>query len=123
MRFTETVRIIYTNNYATAIIKWVRGELISESVYGKVYIAMNVTTGEMIAIKQVEIPRTESDRSDSRRVTIVEALKLESNIMKDLDHPNIVQYLGFEESPRYLTVLVLVSGYHCYTADRGFIAY
>ena len=122
MRFTEIVRIVYTNNYATANFKWVRGELISESVYGKVYIALNATTGEMIAAKQVEIPRTERDRSDSRRVTIVEALKLESNIMKDLDHPNIVQYLGFEETPRYLTVLVLVCCYCCHAADRGFIA-
>jgi len=28
----------------------------------------------------------------------VKALKLESETLKDLDHPNIVQYLGFEET-------------------------
>lgn len=79
---------------------------------------MNATTGEMIAVKQVEIPRTENDRNDSRQVTVVEALKLESETLKDLDHQNVVQYLGFEETPRYLSMLVLVSDYYCNSTDR-----
>lgn len=86
------------------------------------YVALNATTGEMIAVKQVEIPRTENDRNDSRQVTVVEALKLESETLKDLDHQNVVQYLGFEETPRYLSMLVPVSDYHHYTADNGFVA-
>ena len=90
-----------------AIFKWVRGELIGKGTYGKVYVALNATTGEMIAVKQVEIPRTENDRNDSRQVTVVEALKLESETLKDLDHQNVVQYLGFEETPRYLSMLVI----------------
>ncbi|ETW87393.1 hypothetical protein HETIRDRAFT_407058, partial [Heterobasidion irregulare TC 32-1] len=60
----------------------------------------------MIAVKQVEIPRTASDKSDSRQVTVVEALKLESETLKDLDHPNIVQYLGFEETPTFLSIFL-----------------
>jgi len=59
---------------------------------------MNATTGEMIAVKQVELPQTASDKYDSRQHTVVKALKLESETLKDLDHPNIVQYLGFEET-------------------------
>ena len=86
------------------------------------YVALNATTGEMIAVKQVEIPRTENDRNDSRQVTVVEALKLESETLKDLDHPNVVQYLGFEETPRYLSMLVPVSGHYCHTTNRGITA-
>jgi serine/threonine protein kinase len=82
----------------SAIFKWVRGELIGKGTYGRVYLALNATTGEMIAVKQVEIPRTASDKNDSRQVTVVQALKSESETLKDLDHPNIVQYLGFEET-------------------------
>lgn len=70
------------------------------------YLALNATTGEMIAVKQVEIPRTASDKSDTRQVSVVEALKLESETLKDLDHPNIVQYLGFEETPTFLSMYV-----------------
>ena len=87
-----------------AIFKWIRGELIGKGTYGRVYLALNATTGEMIAVKQVEIPKTESDRDDSRQITVVEALKLESETLKDLDHPNIVQYLGFEQTPDFLSM-------------------
>ena len=84
-----------------------RGELIGKGTYGRVYLALNATTGEMIAVKQVEIPRTASDKDDSRQVTVVEALKLESETLKDLDHPNIVSYLGFEETPTFLSMCAL----------------
>ncbi|KAF7339539.1 MAP kinase kinase kinase [Mycena sanguinolenta] len=86
--------------------KWVRGELIGRGTYGRVYLALNATTGEMIAVKQVEIPRTASDKNDSRQVTVVQALKLESETLKVLDHPNIVQYLGFEETPTNLSIFL-----------------
>lgn len=90
----------------SAIFRWVRGELIGKGTYGRVYLALNATTGEMIAVKQVEIPRTASDKSDSRQITVVEALKSESETLKDLDHPNIVQYLGYEESPLHVSMYV-----------------
>ena len=87
-----------------AIFRWVRGELIGKGTYGRVYLALNATTGEMIAVKQVELPRTASDKDDTRQVSVVEALKLESETLKDLDHPNIVSYLGFEETPTFLSM-------------------
>ncbi|KAF9462146.1 hypothetical protein BDZ94DRAFT_1262059 [Collybia nuda] len=86
--------------------KWVRGELIGRGTYGRVYLALNATTGEMIAVKQVEMPRTASDKNDSRQITVVQALKMESETLKDLDHPNIVQYLGFEETPANLSIFL-----------------
>jgi mitogen-activated protein kinase kinase kinase len=91
-------------NLYLAIFKWVRGELIGKGTYGRVYLALNATTGEMIAVKQVEIPTTASDRKDSRQTSFVQALKMESETLKDLDHPHIVQYLGFEETPTFLSM-------------------
>ncbi|KAF8905491.1 hypothetical protein CPB84DRAFT_1676576 [Gymnopilus junonius] len=86
--------------------KWVRGELIGKGTYGRVYLALNATTGEMIAVKQVELPQTASDKNDSRQHTVVQALKMESETLRDLDHPNIVQYLGFEETPSNLSIFL-----------------
>jgi serine/threonine protein kinase len=80
--------------------------LIGKGAYGRVYLALNATTGEMIAVKQIEIPTTASNKNDSRQVTVVQALKMESETLKDLDHPNIVQYLGFEETPNFLSMYV-----------------
>ena len=74
---------------------------------------MNATTGEMIAAKQVETSTAGDDRDDSKdTVTKASRLKLESETLKDLDHQNVVQYLGFEETPRYLTMFVIIS-HHC----------
>ncbi|KAF9244615.1 kinase-like domain-containing protein, partial [Melanogaster broomeanus] len=88
------------------IFKWVRGELIGKGTFGRVYLALNATTGEMIAVKQVEIPTTASDKSDSRQANFVQALKMESETLKDLDHPHIVAYLGFEETPNFLSIFL-----------------
>ena len=90
-----------------AIFRWVRGELIGKGTYGRVYLALNATTGEMIAVKQVEMPRTASDKDDSRQISVVEALQLESETLKDLDHANIVSYLGFEEKLTFLSMYAL----------------
>ncbi|KAJ7639685.1 kinase-like domain-containing protein [Mycena polygramma] len=59
--------------------KWVR-------MGGSMYLAFNATTGEMIAVKQ--------------------ALKLESEMLKVLDHSNIVQYSGFEETQANLSIFL-----------------
>ncbi|KAF5380093.1 hypothetical protein D9615_006225 [Tricholomella constricta] len=91
---------------AGTTFKWVRGDLIGRGTYGRVYLALNATTGEMIAVKQVAMPRTASDKNDSWQVTVVQALKMESETLKDLDHPNIVQYLGFEETPDNLSIFL-----------------
>ena len=87
-----------------AVFRWIRGELIGRGTYGRVYLALNASTGEMIAVKQVERPKASGDWGDSRQVNTVEALKSESETLKDLDHPNIVQYLGFEQTPDFLSM-------------------
>ncbi|KAJ7071114.1 MAP kinase [Mycena amicta] len=93
---------------STTTFKWVRGELIGRGTYGRVYLALNATTGEMIAVKQVETPRTASDKNDTRQISVVQALKMESETLKVLDHQNIVQYLGFEETPTNLSMQVFL---------------
>lgn len=68
--------------------------MIGRGSYGKVYIAFNVTAGEAIAVKQVELPRTASDKEDARLQGMVSSLKAEIELLKDLSHDNIVEYLG-----------------------------
>jgi len=68
--------------------------------------ALNATTGEMIAVKQVEMPKTQSDRANARQHIVVDALKAESDTLKVLDHPHIVQYLGIEQSADFLSIFL-----------------
>ncbi len=71
---------------------------LEKGTYGYVYLALNATTGEMIAVKQVEISTADTGTVDSQQTFAIEALEMEREVRKDLDHPNIVQYLGFEQT-------------------------
>ncbi|KAG0182028.1 hypothetical protein DFQ29_006146 [Apophysomyces sp. BC1021] len=76
-------------------VQWIRGKLIGKGSFGRVYLAFNVATREVIAVKQVEIPKTKSDKLDVHQNDMVEALYQEIALLRDLDHENIVQYLGY----------------------------
>jgi mitogen-activated protein kinase kinase kinase len=51
---------------------------------------MDATNGLLMAVKQVEVP---SGSSDERKSTMIDALEREIELLKDLQHANIVQYL------------------------------
>lgn len=85
---------------------WIKGELIGRGSFGSVYLALNVTTGEMLAVKQVVVDDHWNKTSDG-----LDALHKEVETMKDLDHLNIVQYLGFEQKKNtYSLFLEYVGG-------------
>ncbi|WVW78254.1 hypothetical protein I302_100207 [Kwoniella bestiolae CBS 10118] len=95
-----------TNSGGGSTVNWVKGELIGKGSYGRVYIALNVTTGDMMAVKQVELPVSETDRNDKRQLGMVKALRDEIELLKDLEHRNIVAYLGYETSEEYLSIFL-----------------
>lgn len=83
-------------------IEWKRGEMIGKGAFGKVrlcnlqpaasfatqvYMAMNKQTGELIAVKQVQI----SNKEDQELARSIES---EIALLKNLRHPNVVNLLG-----------------------------
>ncbi|KAJ7588485.1 kinase-like domain-containing protein [Mycena floridula] len=82
--------------------KWIRGDLIGIDPRGRVYIGLNTTTGAIIAVKQPQ-PLSEQGPIEPESV---QSLKLESAVLKELDHPNIVQWLGYEETPGCLSLFL-----------------
>ena len=87
-RFTFCACGLYRRPYPG--IKWYKGALIGAGSFGKVYLGMDATNGLLMAVKQVEVPST---ASDERKKTMVDALEREIELLKDFEHPNIVQYL------------------------------
>lgn len=79
-----------------ATFKIIRGQLIGKGTYGRVYLGMNATTGEFLAVKQVEVNQKSAGQDKDRIKEMVAALDQEIDTMQHLEHPNIVQYLGCE---------------------------
>ncbi|GAB1320148.1 ATP binding [Madurella fahalii] len=87
--------------------KWMKGALIGQGSFGCVYLALHAVTGELLAVKQVETPSPGTNsQSDSRKKSMIEALKREISLLRDLRHPNIVQYLGCGSSAEYLNIFL-----------------
>ena len=91
--------------------KWMRGQMIGKGTFGKVYLGMNTTTGELLAVKQVEV-NPKSQNADPAKVReMVKALDQEIDTMQHLDHVNIVQYLGCERKEYSICIfLEYISG-------------
>ncbi|KAF8807326.1 Pkinase-domain-containing protein [Phlegmacium glaucopus] len=79
--------------------QWKRLGFIGEGSYGQVYRALDATTGDIFAVKQVA-------SKIKRRSTLVQALQDERETLKELEHPNIVHYLGFEEVQGVLNIFL-----------------
>jgi mitogen-activated protein kinase kinase kinase len=85
MREANTLDIM-----ARGIEHWKRGQLLGAGSFGKVYAGLDLKSGTQIAVKQVRIP-TETSK---RRSKEVDAQEREIELLKGLDHPNIVRYFG-----------------------------
>ncbi|VUC23681.1 unnamed protein product [Clonostachys rosea] len=91
--------------------RWFKGQLIGKGTYGRVYLGMNATTGEFLAVKEVEVnPRAAGGDKEKMR-EMVAALDQEIDTMQHLDHMNIVQYLGCERKETSISIfLEYISG-------------
>ncbi|KAF9890942.1 ATP binding [Aspergillus nanangensis] len=86
---------------------WMKGSLIGEGSFGSVFLALHTITGELMAVKQVEIPSaTKGTEFDKRKESMVTALKHEIELLQGLHHPNIVQYLGTAADDQYLNIFL-----------------
>jgi serine/threonine protein kinase len=69
-------------------LRFQKGRLLGFGTFGKVFEAINVQSGEIIAVKQIEL-RTQ------RAEETAKAAEQEIRMMQTLRHPNIVKLLGF----------------------------
>ncbi|KIJ68913.1 hypothetical protein HYDPIDRAFT_23789 [Hydnomerulius pinastri MD-312] len=85
--------------------KWIKGALIGAGSFGKVYLGMDAVNGLLMAVKQVELP-TGSAPNEERKKSMLSALEREIDLLKDLQHPNIVQYLYSSVDDDFLNIFL-----------------
>ncbi|KAL1884135.1 hypothetical protein VTK73DRAFT_6804 [Phialemonium thermophilum] len=91
--------------------RWFKGQLIGKGTYGRVYLGMNATTGEFLAVKEVEVNPKAAGGDRNKMRELVMALDQEIDTMQHLDHVNIVQYLGCERKETSISIfLEYISG-------------
>ncbi|RBQ76346.1 hypothetical protein VDGD_00874 [Verticillium dahliae] len=91
--------------------RWFKGQLIGKGTYGRVYLGMNATTGEFLAVKEVEVNPKAAGGDKNKMKELVAALDQEIETMQHLDHDNIVQYLGCERKETSISIfLEYISG-------------
>eukprot|EP00775_Hariotina_reticulata_P009871 gene9871-10029_t len=83
---------------------WTMGKLIGSGAFGSVFSALNTDTGEMVAVKQVSFAK---DKALQGRVAEhIKALEAEVEVLKTLQHENIVRYLGTERTEDALHIFL-----------------
>lgn len=77
-------------------LTWIRGELIARGVTGRVYVSLadTATSKELLVVKQILPPPV---IATLRQRSLLSDLRQESETLKTLVHPKLVQYIGFEE--------------------------
>ncbi|KAI9281800.1 kinase-like domain-containing protein [Sporodiniella umbellata] len=84
---------------------WMKGSLIGRGTFGDVYLGLNPLSGELMAVKQVELP-VENSATEERKKSMVVALQREIDLLKELEHENIVQYLGSKIDDSYFSIFL-----------------
>ena len=71
-------------------IKWQQGKFIGQGTYGTVYLAVNLDSGDLMAVKELRFQDAAS------APTLINQIREEMQVMAMLHHPNIVEYIGIE---------------------------
>ncbi len=83
-------------------LSWRKGELLGVGAYGKVYAGLNLSDGCIMAVKKMRLPPV----NDPSEATTLRRIETELELMQQLSHPNVVQYLGMQEQENHLYVFL-----------------
>ncbi|KAF3915608.1 hypothetical protein ABW21_db0207841 [Orbilia brochopaga] len=84
-------------------MRWIRGALIGQGSFGSVYLALDAMSGALMAVKQVP---SNAVHGEARKKSMMESLEREIALLKDLQHENIVQYLGSDSEADCLNIFL-----------------
>ncbi|KAF5841757.1 kinase-like domain-containing protein [Dunaliella salina] len=88
----------------TVPLSWTKGKLIGAGAFGRVFQGLDDDTGQIVAVKQVALTKDETLKG--RVAEHVRALEAEVAVLLQLNHRNIVRYLGTERTEDTLNIFL-----------------
>lgn len=74
------------------------GNCVGRGQFGAVYRSLNLSTGQMVAIKRIKL--------DGIKLEEVNDVMQEVELLKKLAHPSIVRYEGMSRDDEYLNIVL-----------------
>ncbi|KAG9124161.1 hypothetical protein FRC07_012619 [Ceratobasidium sp. 392] len=91
-------RVLTVKEEGQLAVHYSLGDCIGKGQFGSVYRALNLTTGQMVAVKQLAL--------DGLKPEEVKNLKKEVDLLKSLSHPSIVKYEGMAQDEEHLSIVL-----------------
>eukprot|EP00756_Hemistasia_phaeocysticola_P044521 Hpha_TRINITY_DN18328_c0_g1::TRINITY_DN18328_c0_g1_i1::g.158182::m.158182 len=79
-------------------IQWLQGSELGRGSFGTVFMAMNSSSGQLLAVKQMSRPKGSA--------AALEELSTEVSVMRRVRHINVVAYYGTELTQKHLNILM-----------------
>jgi mitogen-activated protein kinase kinase kinase len=82
---------LLASSHSNVSIRWQQGKLIGRGAFGSVYLASNMDTGQLMAVKEIHFQDVAG-----LLPSLYKSIKDELSVMEMLRHPHIVEYYGIE---------------------------
>lgn len=92
---------VYTERYRESA-DWVRGPLLGRGAFSSCYQAWDITSGTLMAVKQVSFCRNSLEEQDR----VENAVRQELEVLKTLRHENIVRMIGATRQSTHFSLFV-----------------
>eukprot|EP00850_Spirogloea_muscicola_P003651 SM000015S01151 [mRNA] locus=s15:51197:56621:- [translate_table: standard] len=81
--------------------RWRKGQLLGSGTFGTVFRGYDMDQGQLFAVKEVPLEATQATASES-----IKQIKQEIALLSQLEHPNIVKYLGTDTEGDFLYIFL-----------------
>ncbi|KAI9494322.1 hypothetical protein BDB00DRAFT_311157 [Zychaea mexicana] len=92
----ETTKVVLKGENGQSNTYYHLGNCIGKGQFGSVYRALDIQTGEIVAIKRIQIGDVEVDQEILQEV----------DLLKEMNNPNIVRYLGSVRDDSHLNIVL-----------------
>ncbi|KAG5648256.1 hypothetical protein DXG03_006214 [Asterophora parasitica] len=82
--------VFLASSSSNIAIRWQQGRFIGSGAFGSVYLAVNLDSGSLMAVKEIKFQEL------SGLPSLYSQIKDELSVMEMLHHPNVVEYYGIE---------------------------